>query len=677
MPPSGSILQAAQAENQLAEQEAEQAYNTNNASVPSASSIASLGSTADQAQQALNQGASGTTGAVDTGAAAGPHPGILQRLLPTAGAIGGGILGEVIDPFGGGIAGAALGAGLAGAGAAGGKAIENVSSGQGAGNGVLTSGLEGAAGQGLAAGAGAALGVAGKGLESTAASMSENAADKTSQAIANQTYKSIPKGLRQAHDLQGSLDLASKVGADASNPQNLIDTGNQANEILDNSVNDALGQSGPVDASDYNDIVKNAIASRSGVLGSYDPVALSKGRLGPANTPAAKLLTQLQQYGQGVATQEADPTAVRQLMQQVGKAYGDSEPGVAALTGAKDPVQVATHDALGDVYNSLKDKLFNRPEVADNFKALEGNIQPSDVGGNVALAGHLNDVLGNATDHQGVLDSLKQFGNLRNIGHDAQVADQGLVVPVAKSGLNTGNVIDLGGMAEATLGHHPGLGIMAPLLYHGIQNPALVGGAGSLLGKAAGSMLPTVAGQVIANSPNDVAGPAGAGNDISGNIQSMTPQNSVLDQALQQDLTMARQAEADPYLAGNYSTGINQIPSLIQAVQHVNQAQAAEQAMAQNYNLAGGAQGPLGGILSSLGARFTGGEAASYPAQVAAEAQAIAQATGMQPQQVEAALPKITQNRSAAQASLGNIQSLIQALQLGTPNTGLVSAASQ
>lgn len=648
-----------------AQQQAQQGFNNDFGS--NMDSLASQGSTIDQAKQAL---------APQTGipsAAPADSGNFLTHLLPTAGGILGGLLGiplNALDAVSG-VGGTALDAALAGGGSAAGKALENVLEGKDAGNDVLSSGLEGAAGQGVGEGVGALLGAGGKLLGGAADNLAANAADKAAGDVASKVYGAIPKGLRQAHDLTGSLQLASELGLDHTNPQSLVDAGKNANEILNNSVNDALGMAGPVDASGYTQMVKDALTSRN-ALGGIDPVAIAKGRFGLPNTPAAKLLQQLNGYAEGIAGTHSDPTAVRGLLQQVGRAYSDAEPTVTALTGAKDPIQVASHDALGEVYNNLKGLLYNRPEVAANFAKLEGNILPEDVGGNAALATKLNDVLQGAQNHQPVLDALQQYGNLRNIGSDALTATKGLVgnaAPAAggiASKLKLPSLIDLAGGAETLFGHNPVAGGGMMLANHLAQNPAALSGAGSILTKLGASALPAIAGQVVANSPNDVAGPAGAGSAITTNGNpSMNPQNSILYQAL-------NEAIQNPL-----NGGLSQVGSLLPMVQRANQAQAAEQSLANDFNTAGGAQGPLGGILSRLGATLTGGEAASYPAQAAADAQAIAQATGAPVQQIEAALPKTTQNQSAAQASLGNIQSLIQALMLGQGTPGIVGAASR
>jgi hypothetical protein len=643
-----------------AQQQAQQGFQNDFGST--IDNLASQGSTIDQAKQALG-GGSAQAPASQTP----DNSNVLTRLLPTAGGIVGGLVGlplNALDAVSG-IGGTALDMGLAGLGSSAGKFLENKIEGKDAGNNVLTSGLEGAAGQGIGEGVSGLLGAGGKLLSGFAGKAAQGAADQATGDVASKVFGAIPKGLRQAHDLTGSLQLAGELGLDHTNPQSLVDAGKAANDILDTSVNDALGMAGPIDANGYYDIVKNALTTpERNVLGGIDPVAIARGRFGLPNTPAAGLLKQLNGLGEGIVGGQSDPTALRGLLQQVGKLYGDSEPAVTALTGAKDPIQVASHDALGEVYDNLKKLIYERPEVGENFAKLEGNILPEDVGGNAALAGKLNDVLGSATSHQPVLDALRQFGNLRNIGSDALTAGKGMIAKPAAAPAS--RLIDLGGIAEALLGHNPIAGGGIVLANHLAQNPAALQAGGGILSKLGASGIPELAGQVVGNSPNDVTGPAGAGNAISLNENpAMNPQNSVLSQALYE-------AMQNPL-----NGGLSQIGALLPAVQKVNQAQAAEQQLASEFNQAGGAQGPLGGILNRIGATLTGGEAASYPGQAQAAAEAISQATGIPVAQVESTLPSQTQNQSAAQASLGNIQSLIQALTMGQGTPGVIGAATR
>lgn len=632
----------------------------------------STGSTTDQALSALNTSNKQST--TPTPTAPTNQPNLLERLLPTIGGIGGGILGNLLAPVAGGIGGAAGGSAF-------GKFLEDKLTGQAGGNGVLGAAAGGALGEGIGAGAGAFLGKAGGLLAGTAEKMTANGAAKATQASADaatqateaasqKAYGAIPKGLRQAHDLEGSLGFSKQLGLDTTNHQGLVDAGNSGKEILTNAANDALGQAGPVDASSYGQMVKDAIASRSGTLGGFDPVAMSRGRLGPSNSPASKLLSQLQDYGAGVAKTNADPGEVRSLLQQVGSAYGDATPTVTALTGAKDPVQVATHGVLGDVYNNLKNVLYNRPEVAENFNSLPANIRAEDVGGNQAIADHLNEVIGSGQGHQPVLDALQKYGNLANSGHDAVTAAKGIVpdiesaAAVPKSNpFNADNAVKLGSLLEGTVGNHP-LALAAPLVMKAAENPAVIGGIGKGVSKLGGSAIPGILGSVVGNSPNDVAGPADAGSSISLNQGGdMNSGNSILD-----DQVLAALAQY-----GN--GGASQLGGATQMLQKSNEAQAAEQNLASNFNQAGGAQGPIGGILSRLGSVFTGGEAGQYGGQAQADAEAIAQATGVPVQQIEKSIPSLGENQSAAQASLGNMQSLIQALTQGTQGSGIVAGA--
>ena len=146
----------------------------------------------------------------------------------------------------------------------------------------------------------------------------------------------------------------------------------------------------------------------------------------------------------------------------------------------------------------------------------------------------------------------------------------------------------------------------------------------------------------------------------------MNPQDSLTRDAIIADL----------YNAGN--GGLAQLPGAIKANQNVGLAQNAEQNLAQNFNQAGGAQGPIASILSRLGATFTGGEPAQYGGQAQADAQAIAQATGLPLPQIESSIPQLKENQTAAQASLGNIQALIQALTSGSGNApGIVGAVQR
>ena len=156
-----------------------------------------------------------------------------KKLLPTAGAIGGGILGEVLDPFGGGIAGAALGSSLlGGAGQAAGKIGENLSSGQSLGSGVLSNALQGAAfggvgklaGMGLE-GVGGALAGRGGNIEQTAMGAGQEARAAQEEAVqraSQQTAKMQSEAdLKAAQDQKVNASIANWSGVKTDTVNNL------------------------------------------------------------------------------------------------------------------------------------------------------------------------------------------------------------------------------------------------------------------------------------------------------------------------------------------------------------------------------------------------------------------------------------------------------------------------
>lgn len=669
----------------IGNQQAENLYQQNAPTLPGAGSMASLGSTTQQAQAALDAN-SGTAGAAPPSAPAA-HGNLLERLLPTAGGILGAIAGAPLDPFTGGLASVGLAGALSGAG----KAGENALTGQKVFQGNdLTSGLEGAAGQGLAKGAGALLGKSGSLLSGIAKDNAAKIADTATTRADTQAgidtatayknnYGSIAPRLQADLKLGTNGKFVDDMGGTGSDPASMQDVSKGGLE-LNNVYNDALENAPDVNMQDFGNQIYKTMQEN--------------GTTDLSTTPLGKAL---QDYGLGpneTLPESMPATEVRKLQQSVGTQIGNTQKLInnAELQGTANTEAEGQLQTLNNVYKDLGTKL-KTPEVNDAI--ANTNIDDTQ---RVALQGQYGDTHGNyiadtinnaksADDLLKPMQSYNQMNSASNMALNdinnapgtprALARTKAEITGPAPAGnlLSADNVVGAGSLFEGLAKGHP-LALAAPLALKAVENPAVQAGAGSILSKIGAGSLPAVAGQVIGNSPNDVAGPAGTGSAVSLNQNpSMNNQDSPLYQTLNQDLTMGKEAEIDPYLAGNYSTGISQLPSLIQAVQKVQQAQAAEQALTQNFNQAGGAQGPLGGILSRLGSTFTGGEAASYPAQAQAEAQAIAQATGMPAQEVAGALPGITQDQSAAQASLGNIQSLIQALtQPQGQQNGLVGA---
>lgn len=648
---------------QSAQDQANQNFNNDFGSSP-LSSLASEGSTLSQAQQALNGGNTGSTNALP-GTSAAPHTSILQRLLPTVGGIGGGILGEVLDPFGGGIAGAALGAGLAGGGAAAGKVAENATSGQNLGSGVLTSGLEGSVGQGIGEGAGALLGKAGEAVGGLGAKMAAKDAATASDADAQQAaldeananknnFGGVRPEVQASNNMAGNQELLKSFGVDPTDPEAMQNAA-KGGLFINNLDNEALALGNPIKTTD--------------LLNSHD--------IATASEPEQQAFANA-----GIITPEGGmpstvtPQQANSFAQDLNNQVRDTQ---QTMTAAKMAGRSADYAALKNQYTQLNGLYKNVQNVAGtpevNQAIADRVVTPAEKSQLVDQFGdpeanHIEDAVNNAQTHQDLVKAKLPFAQMNDLSNGALQDMKATGTPRAlarvkaavtpSSGgnlLSPDNVVGAGSLYEGLLKGHP-LALAAPLAMKAAESPAAVQGAGSILRSVGASAAPAVAGQVVANSPNDVAGPANSGTGVT---LPPTQGNSVLDQALYE-------AMQNPL-----NGGLSQVGSLLPLVQKANAAQAAEQNLAQIYNQAGGAQGPLGGRLGILGSLFTGGEPASYNGQAEADRQAIAQALGEQPGQIST--PSLTQNQSAAQASLGNIQSLIQALTMPQGQTpGLVGA---
>lgn len=631
------------------------------------------GATADQLHQHLQQN--------DTqyGAAAPQKKGNwFTHLLPTIGSMAIPAIGALLAPETGGLSLLAA-AGLSGAGAAGGKAAENAAEGkQVLDKGVLNEGIMGTAG-GLVGGvAGKAFGKGAEALAGRAASIEGSAAAKTAaedaiETAAN-TYKDISPKLQKALNMKDSLAHVKNMGYGVEDPTNLMHVSNTSNDVLNDTLNRALAGSGPVDLSHYPSLIKEALAKEGGTLGSYEKVALARGRLGNAGNPASKLLQQLEDLGAGVAKSNSDPNELRTLTTKLGSLAQDAKPGMSMATGAVDPQQRAIYNVINDVRGNVKDALYNRPEMADVIKKEVGNLV-ADPGKNISqqLADHLNKVITESKDPQGLLDEISRNINIGRLGEEGQKVGQivtssgGKARAAAEAGLGNPGV-DTHPMLEAANMVHPNssaIGTVANVVKHAKDNPAILSTL-SRIG-AMGEKLAPAAGSAIATAPNLQADPAamqpGAGGDygpgggtngtmggnmnMQGNGTAPTDMASILSQYM-------HMGSVDPYLL---SSTTPLVQALAPAVQKQQMAGTSLNAIPQSFANAGGAQG-TGGILSHIASMIPGTAAHTYNAQRQAAAAQLAQAMGISPEQAMGLLPDVMQNGQTAgmtQGILGNI----------------------
>lgn len=592
------------------------------------------------------------------------------NLLPTIGSMAIPAIGALLAPETGGLSLLAA-AGLSGAGAAGGKAAENALEGnQVLDKNVLNEGVMGAAG-GLAGGiAGKALGKAGGMLAGRAESVAGKTAAEDAIETAANTYKDISPQLQKTLKAKDSLAHVSKLGYDVADPKNLVHVANTGSDALNEVLNRALANSGPVDLGHYTDLVKAAIAKESGALGGFEPVAIARGRLGTPNTPAAKLLAELQNLGgapgeatgSAIAKAGADPNEIRTLTTKLGALMQDAKPSMSMTTGAIDPVQKARYNALRDVWSQVKSALYDRPELSDAIKGEVGNLIPDGkLNITPALADHLNNVITKSSTAQEILDELSRNTNISRLGEE---------------GMKVGNIVtSTGGKARAAMEaglSNPGVDTN-PLLASGVSpSKGVVGNAVAVgkhalndprimdtlsrIGKMGEKLLP-IAGGAAATIPNLQADPTamqpggdyglngGTNGTMGGNMQmsSNGPQGM-------QPLISAMEAQA--VLAPGQGGAAQFLASIAPQLQKNQLALSAMHGIPAGFANAGGAQG-TGGILSSIAGLIPGTAAHTYNRQKQAAAAQIAAAMGISPDQAMGLLPSIMQNQGTADMTGG------------------------
>ena len=597
------------------------------------------------------------------------------HLLPTIGSIAAPALGALFAPETGGLsllAGLAGGTALAGAGSAGGKAIENVVEGNQQNAGDLgMSALEGAGGNLLGAGVGKVLGLGGDVAKGLLAKSVENNAAKTAAEDLAQNTKDIwlnagNKGFLKANDLAGTQKLATSLGVDANSPLAFSQTGKAANNILGTNLDEALAKSGTVDTNEMNNIIKNSINDKAGVLGSTDMVAKSAGKFGLPNNPATQLLSQLKGITAGIADNpQADPLQVRDVISQIGKLIPDAKPGISA-SGAKDPVQVAIYNTLNDIYNKLKTSLYDRPEVTNEISKITGNIQPTDVGGNQLLANHLNTILTGSKTPQDLLDHLSQFSKMNNLG---QAGTESLRNPATAAALNmtkrslgtpssapsTNGLVDLasvagmpftGGLSAIGLIPHAIKAISSP----GVQDAALKlmnSGVSKKIASAIPAAL-TGASQFLTHAPDQTATPVNL--HIGDNSMNPQPAN---DPNSTNNLLMN-------FAIASMANGNQGGSSLLSQILGANRAQSALTGAENAFQQAGGGQGGIMGNVQKFIGGITGNPASQYEQQrqsLMNLLQGTPQAPGIAPGQT---LPDITGNNASAINQFRTLQNIIQ-----------------
>lgn len=567
------------------------------------------------------------------------QPNFIEKLLPTAGSVLGGLVGSVGDlagPLGVAttIGGSALGSSL-------GQELENALTGRH--DSALTAGLEGAAGGALGAGANAVLGVGGKLLGDVA----ENAAVKGAEAAANTPWQGIAGTVAAKNGALGpTLEKMASYGIDTT-PEGLARvtpniTGDDG-AVLSDLVRGAMAKStNPVDLTGTVNLANNIAASPE--LAAEGPT------VGKAFTNTINNVLGLGQNGSLTNSAAGDIYQARQLL--MNKAYGK---------GTSDALSSAYHD----VAQSLDDALTH--SGVDNA-LLENGITPEQFQQLHEISPQLaQEAVTAASKNVGALRSLQQpFVNASNLAKAAQnyangqlpgALDTAAAEAAAKA---TGNVIPEGVQQAASV-IHPLAGKATGILGNAL--PATAGLTSKLASKVPTSLLPLLS-QIATHAPSmgaDGAAPAdgtgmGAGLPTNGDNSPVNYETTPLNAAdLGQQINMAGLFNKDA------------LP-FYQAAQKAQAAQPALTGLEDAYAKAGGGQGLGNGLLAQLSSYVPGTDAYQYHQQMAGLASALSQATGESPAAIMAKLPSLMSDPAGAEAIFKTLQGSLDTM--GAAATG-------
>jgi hypothetical protein len=649
--------------------------------------------------------------AAPTSGASNNSPSFWDRMLPTAGGIlggiGGGILGTIAAPFTGGIINpidaSVVGAGLGGAA---GRAGENDLTGKKVfqGNDV-TSGLENAGGQLLGAGAGSVLGsvfgsvsdVAGKGAVDALMGQAPGLLDRdTATYLVNNGITDLSKISDIAPQVTGA---AGGEGAAFTNGvQNAVDnpdaglvsvrsTLTKLQDPMSVSTMDPATQKSAANA--FQSSFENMTKASGGDIDKI-PTFGSSGR--PlqdtlstyTNASQPDEMTRGAVYDEAKSFQKAaSKMAANAPKDQFGniadvqqaakinafKTWGDELESNALGLGERDePLAITDADratlkvgisGIKKTNPSLYETLSNNIDSANNWKDIRSAQSPLVKASQAydAISGKLNSIPGTTPLETA---SGGKAGILKSI------VGSPTVKKAETSALSKISNVTAGGSLKDILTGANGGG--------SVLQKVLAGGGGAV-------------GTTIANAPNDIAPPvsgsllnsAVTGNNTSGasgtgaTTNTATPINMFQSLVPGSGVSSQYAPIALEALSGMYDPAVmsNFVGPAQTAYQNIQKAQNAAAMLSSTYGpggemqQAGGAQGPLSGALSRLGALFTGGPAANMPSQTSAIANALT-AAGIPT--TPGQLPQITQNGQTASDTISRLQSLLQALGVNVNN---------
>jgi len=522
---------------------------------------------------------------------------------------------------------------------------------------------------------------AGQAAEQTAAdeaSQTAKAATDRATQIKN-NYGGISAGLQKELGLGGNIKFVDSMGMDGSDPY-ALQKASEAGLDLNSRIDSALGASNPISMDKFGNQVFDMM-QKQGVTD------LTQSPLGKAMSAAGMDISKM--------PKEMPATQVRTLMQRVGDQIGNYQHIVNAAenNGVINTEAQSQLDALRGVYKDLGDRIYtNNPEFNSALQGMK--ISDTEAAALKAkygdqLAQHIVDTVNNASSAKDVLPEMQRFVNMSTASkmaindiENAPATARGVArvgdanpTPAKPAAGGSPNVLDALSIAGAPFTHGASLLGLIPRAIDIAKSPAVQDAALAGLDKASASaaakIAPVVAragGIAAANLPNEQPQPAGgAAAPVAATTPGMNPMNipsSILGQDLSAQGALLDEAGRIPAnyggtgLAGTAAQFGGLAAGLAPTVQ--KQALAGEAIAGVNpaFENAGGAQGPLGGLLTEATAMIPGSAANTYQREQATAAAALAQLLGITPAEAMGLLPRVTQTPQTAgtnQAVIGNL----------------------
>lgn len=640
----------------------------------------------------------------------GSQPNFLERMLPTAGGILGGIAGEGLDVFGGGIVGAAGGSAL-------GKTLENRLTGQGLGTGVGTSAIEGGAGQaggqllgGVLKGAGGLLAKYGandaaKVASDEAATTAAKTASDNSQAIIDHAaatknnYGVLNPKLQTQLKLGTNQKFVDSMGFDSTNPyhmQNVSNAGLELNKVVDNALQSAGNINTKGMGNDLFESMKQAGST------DFRQTPLGKAAVAAGVDPG--------ETGRDLIPEQMPATQLRRMQQYIGTEIGNTQKIInnAENTGMYNKDAEAQLSSLQGIYKNLGSKLSGNPDIDSAIKNAQFTPEDQDALSQQygpKLAKFLSDKVSGAQSYDDIVSEMKKFaqmdtasrlsiddiedatGSDRSLARAKVAGQEGIPQPANNPTPKPSDHLTEA-VAHALTGNRTGA-VRSLLSAVGTAKGPAAEKTSSILNRIAKFVPP--AAQVVANSPNDIPQQGGGMNPSmtagtpmqpgaqppQGSFTTGMPAASPVDQLYQQLLSTLQNGQANPLLPTSptaISASTTGLGALAPYLQKAAVANTALQSLMQEYQQAGGGQGLGGGVLNTLGQTLSGGPGSLLGGGYNSQAEQLNHQ--LQGLGVSVPLPSLMLSGQGANAGFSTLQNILQTMggggTLGTVPTGAV-----